>query len=252
MDHLRRTDRVDRAQDGDEADVLLHGNEVVHQGGRDLADRLRHDDHAQRLPVGQTQRSGRVTLGRVHRVQARAQHLGHVRGVREDQRDRAQEGGRDARRRVERGDAEADQVEDHQEGDASENVRVRRREEADREEHGTGQRARGSQQGCEHCDSQHRDQQDPDVEPQAGQDLGEGFDEVLAVEEGVAGGLPPVGVDDHGDEDSRDHDRGDQGDEDRPDCLLAPISAPATLHRRNGGRGQRVIRVLTHELGSLT
>ena len=197
--------------------------------------------------MGQAQRAGRVTLGGVHGVQARAQHLGDVRGVREDQRDRAQERGRDARRRVERGNAEADQVEDDQEGDTSENIRVRRRQEADREEHGTGQSARGRQQSRKDGDAQHRDQQDPDVEPQAGQDLGECLDEVLAVEEGVAGGLPPVGVDDHGDEDSRDHDRGGQGDENRPDRLLAPISAAATLHRRNGGRGQRVIRVVTHE-----
>ena len=108
--------------------------------------------------MGQAQRAGRVTLGGVHGVQTRAQHLGDVRGVREDQRDRAQERGRDARRRVKGGDAEADQVEDDQEGDASENVRVCGRQEADREEHGTGERARGRQQSRKDGDAQHRDQ----------------------------------------------------------------------------------------------
>ena len=157
--------------------------------------------------MGQAQRAGRVTLGGVHRVQAGAQHLGHVRGVRQDQRDRAQHRGRDARRRVQRGDTEADQVQDHQEGHASENIRVRRRQETDREKHRPAQRARGRQERREHGDTEHRDQQNTDVEPQADHDLGQSLDEILAAKESLTGRLPPVGVDDHGDEDARHHDR---------------------------------------------
>ena len=95
---LRGADGIDRAEQRDEADVLLQRDEVVHERGRDLAHGLRHDDQPHRLTVAEPERARRVALRRMHRLDPRAEHLGHVGRVGEGERDRAPELGRQAHR----------------------------------------------------------------------------------------------------------------------------------------------------------
>ena len=88
---LRRADRVDDAEDRDQAGVLLQRDQVVHQGRDHPAPRLRQHDVAQRLAVGQPERAAGQPLAGVHRLDAGAEHLGDVRRVGQHQRRAAPE-----------------------------------------------------------------------------------------------------------------------------------------------------------------
>ena len=52
---LRGAHGVHRAEHGDEADVLLHGDEVVHERGRDPPHRLGQHDAAQGLSMAEAE-----------------------------------------------------------------------------------------------------------------------------------------------------------------------------------------------------
>ena len=138
---LRRAHGVDRAEHRDEADVLLHRDEVVHERGRHLAHGLRHDDQPHRLAVAEAERAGGVALRRMHRLDAGAEDLGHVGRVGEGERDRAPElGGQAHRDQLQPRDAEADEVQHDDERDAAEQVGVAGGERAQRQP----DRARGA------------------------------------------------------------------------------------------------------------
>ena len=74
-------ERLLRAEDRDQRDVLLQGDEVVEQRRRDPAHRLRQDHVAQRLRLGQPDRERRVALAAVDRVDPGAVDLGDVGAV---------------------------------------------------------------------------------------------------------------------------------------------------------------------------
>ena len=57
-------ERLQRAEDRDQGDVLLQGDEVVQQRRRHPAHRLRQDHVAHRLRLGQADRERRVALAR--------------------------------------------------------------------------------------------------------------------------------------------------------------------------------------------
>ena len=92
-----------------------------------------------------------IALRGVNGFKTRAQNLRNVRGVGDDERDSAQERDVDTPRGVERRDAEADQVQDDDEGDSAEKVGVGGRKETQREEHGASQGAGSSQESSEDC-----------------------------------------------------------------------------------------------------
>ena len=81
---------VFRAEDRDQAHVLLQRHEVVEQRGRDPANGLGKDDLAHRLAVGQAQGPRGHPLARVHRLDAGAEHLGDIRTVGQHQRHAAE------------------------------------------------------------------------------------------------------------------------------------------------------------------
>ena len=124
-------------------------------------------------------------LARVDRVDAGPVDLGHVRRVDERQRD-------DAPRRTRRsgtpgirsaGMPEAEDEDDQQAGDGPEHVHVDRREQADREEHRPRQAAQHRQHEAEHEDQDLGDQEQPDVDPELADQLGQRRPEDLGVEE---------------------------------------------------------------------
>ena len=82
VDRLR-----DRADDRDQADVLLQRDEIVEQRRDDAPDRLGQDDQAQVWRwVSPSDRAAARWL-RMHRLDARPRHLGDVRAVGDDERD---------------------------------------------------------------------------------------------------------------------------------------------------------------------
>ncbi len=84
---LRLAKHLDDPEHADERGVLLEPDEVVEQRRDHPPDRLRDHDVAERLEVGQAERARGRVLARMHGLDARAIHLGHVRGVDEDERD---------------------------------------------------------------------------------------------------------------------------------------------------------------------
>ena len=139
---LRLLERLDDAEGADERRVLLQADEVVEERRDHAAHGLREDDEAQRLAVREAERARGRLLARVHRVDARAVHLGDVGRVDEHERD---DGPEELRRRqpreAERRHPEAEDRDHEDRRDAAEEIGVDDRERAEREEHRPGQRA---------------------------------------------------------------------------------------------------------------
>ena len=139
---LRLAERLDDPEQRDQRRVLLQADEVVEKRRDHAPHGLREDDVPQRREPGEAERPRGGLLARVHRVDPGPVHLGDVRRVHEDQRHGAPEERRDGNaRQLERGDAEAEDVDEQDRRDPAEEVRVDRREGAEREEHGPGQPA---------------------------------------------------------------------------------------------------------------
>ena len=179
-------------------------------GGIDAPHGLRQHDEPEALPARQAERPRGRLLARVDRVDARSVHLGHVGRIHQGQRDHRPEElvvghPRDAQRR----DPEAEQEDDQQARDGPEHVDVDRRDQAQREQHRAGQAAQDGQHEAEHQDQRLGDQEQPDVDPELGDQLGQRLPEDRPVEERLLEPRPARGVDDDVADDA-EHDDGRQ------------------------------------------
>src|SRR5690606_35397025 len=68
-----------------ERGILEHGNKIVAQGRRNIADGLRQDNEAHRLGVAHAQRARRLHLSRWYRFDAGAENLGQKSAVNDRQ-----------------------------------------------------------------------------------------------------------------------------------------------------------------------
>ena len=250
-DDLRLAKRLARdADDRDQGDVLLEGDEVVEQRRADVADCLRDDHVAQGLGLGQADRQRRVALAPVHRVDPRAVDLGDVGAVGERQREPAQDhrlGRQPAQRRLavlrgdrERRHAKADQVDEEDRGDPSEDVREDGRQEPQREHRRRAGQAKQRHRQTEDQDTDLDDQEDPDVQPERLEDVRERVGEVLRVEERVADQRPAgTGHDQyrHPPEDDDGRDRRDRQAPAVPAALGRLALGAAVAHAAGGRRG---------------
>ena len=136
-DHRRQVELVARVDagpgeplqqpdDGDEGGVLLQADEVVEQRRDDPAHGLGDDDEPHRLAVGEAQGPRRGRLAPVHALDAGPVDLGHVGAVDEGEGDDAQLEQRHLAddRQTRQGQAEPDQVDRHERGQAPEEVDV--------------------------------------------------------------------------------------------------------------------------------
>ena len=89
---LRLAQRLDDAEDRDEADVLEQRHEVVEQRRDHPPDALRQHHVAHGLRRGQAEGARRRPLARVHREDAGPDHLGDVRGVGDHDGGRTEDG----------------------------------------------------------------------------------------------------------------------------------------------------------------
>ena len=126
----------------------------------------------------------------MHGIDARAEHLGHVRRVGEDERDGAPEGRGQAFEEVESGNAEDDEVEHDDERHASEQVGVPGGERAKGEEDRSAERAERCEQQREHQHADARDDEDLEVQPEPFQDARQRGECDLGIEEGVLHACP--------------------------------------------------------------
>ena len=228
---LRLAERLDDTDQGDECRVLLQADEVVEQRWDHAAHRLGHDHVAQRLPVRETERACGGVLARVHGLDPRAVDLRHVGRVDEDQRHCSPD---HLRRHApeqlglghigesQRGDAEAEQVDEQDRGNAAEDVGVDDRQQAQREEDGAGKAADHGQPESREEDHDLRDAEDLHVREEGGRDAGQRLPEDLPVEERLLDLVPAGRRDDGDDEDGEEDDRRREGDRDR-----APAGAAA-------------------------
>ncbi len=85
-------EQVEHADDGDQAGVLEQADEGVDDARDDQLQRLRQDDQPHLLPVAEAERIGALVLALRDRLQAAADHFGHVgRGEQGDADQRAQQ-----------------------------------------------------------------------------------------------------------------------------------------------------------------
>ena len=166
----------------------------------------------------EAQRACRGLLARVDRLDAGAVDLGDVRGVDEHE-------GHEAPEELVAGDAEgrqaqAEHVDDEDAGQAAEDVDVDDGEAPDRREDGTLQAA---QDGQDEPEDEHEDlgqQEEHDVPPEGGDDLGGRSGRHLGVEEGLLDARPGRQVDDDVADDAQHEQRADDGHDDSPASLL--------------------------------
>ena len=158
------------------------------------------------------------------------EHLGHVRGVRQHQREPAED---DRRRRdalqPQPGQSEPDEQQHEDQRQPAEHVDVAGGERAQREE---GRAAEGPGEGQQHRhdDDHHRaHRHDPDVQPQPLEHLGQRRPGHLGVEERLLDPRPPrrAHQPEHGE--TRHHDGADQGYQRRATGLAAPVGVAVAL-----------------------
>ena len=167
--------------------------------------------------VREAERARCSRLARVHRVDAGAVHLGHVRRVDEHERDDPPEQRIDRHPgQRERRDTEAEDVDHEDRGDAAEEVDVDDRHRPDRKEDRTGKAAQDRHCQREDEDEDLRDQEDLHVDPEGPEDVRECALELLRAEEGLLDVVPAGRVDHQDDDDRAEECSRDEGDGDAP------------------------------------
>ena len=177
------------------------------------------------LPAREPERPGRRLLARVDRVDARPVHLRDVRRVHQRERDdRPQELVVGHAREAQRGDPEPEQEDDQQPRDRPEHVDVDGRQQAQREEHRPRHAAHDGQHQPEHQDQRLGREEQPDVDPELLDQLGQRLPEDRPVEERLLEPRPAGGVDD------------DVADEPEDDDGRQRARSPATARPRRPAR----------------
>ena len=166
----------------------------------------------------------------MHVLEAGAQDLGDVGRVAHHHGDGAQHGLVDATEQAEARDAEANEIEHHDHGDAAHDGGVEARHHAQREHDGRGGHAHQGERGAQDGHSDERDAQHADVEPETFEHLRPCLRKVLGREERLLDARPAWGVLQDDDHESHKQKRRDDAGEMRAQILLAPVLLTLPLY----------------------
>jgi len=179
--------------------------------------------------VAETERARCQALRWVHGFDASAKNFGDICGVGENQRDGSKHSRRNPliTRRLQSGDAEANEIQNNDERQTAEEVGIASRNRPQRKEHRAAQRADGRKDNAEHEHTESGEQEHPQVEQKAVPDSRQGLEGNLRAKEGSLHDRPAGCVDERDPRDDGKRGSADDGDEHRLG-VLPPTNGPAT------------------------
>ena len=198
---------------------------------------------AEGLVLGQTHRERRLSLSGVDGAQAGAIDLGDVGAVGERERDATKDDGLGGHAfQSQCRHPEADQVDEEDRRDAPKDVGVDDGEDSEREKRWGLGGPRHRDEEADHQDYRLDDHENPDVEPEGLEDIGEDRGEGVGVEEPLLDFVPAGAGDDQRREAAQDDDRRDGRDRRAAPRTAAPkrLALGATVPDDRGGLYSRI------------